>query len=138
MAAPQDKKQTSTISDDAAFVWLRFCQRFKLERSDARAARARELVIARKFLQLGRSRRNDLRSLSPACLLRVSEAYAKASHSASTSTGRYHTGSDYWGRLVQAGSDGSMSEDSSRSLDSRLDVPFKFFHDSVPLEQEFD
>jgi hypothetical protein len=96
------------------------------EQFDARAIRACELVIAASFLQLGRSRRADLRSLSPASLFRISEAYAKASQKINTPyDGEWHN----WGNLTA---------DWALSLHSRFTIPFNFFREDILLKDDFN
>ena len=123
MAAWQESKRI--ISTEAAFVWLRFCKRSTTEQFDARAIRACELMIASSFLQLGRSQRTDLRSLSPASLLRIGEAYAKASQKKNTP----FDGENHWGNLTA---------DWALSLDSRFSIPFNFFRDEILLEDDIN
>ncbi len=85
-------------------------------------------MIASTFLQLARSRRKDLLSLSPACLLRVSEAYAKAAQ-------KMH--SNYCGAGGRYSWD-TLTEERARYLDGRLDIPFGSLQDSVPCMKDSD
>jgi hypothetical protein len=59
---------------EAAVPWLRHCQRFDLEKMEAESVAVCEQAIAKQFLQ----RRELLEILTPASLLRMSHAYARA------------------------------------------------------------
>ena len=68
---------------DGAVTWLRHCQRFGIVEAEAESIATCEQAIAKQFLQLmGGPRRSLLETLSPASLLRITHAYARAAAAA--------------------------------------------------------
>jgi hypothetical protein len=63
---------------EAAVPWLRHCQRFDLEKMEAESVAVCEQAIAKQFLQRTGTQRELLEILTPASLLRMSHAYARA------------------------------------------------------------
>ena len=80
------------VQVDAAIVWLKHCQQYDLLQTESATVKACMLAIARQFLQLYISRREDLEALGASMLLRIMQAYAR---SAAIETHGYNCGNGH-------------------------------------------